>query len=41
MFCCSEPTLETQQAAGLISDAEKCKLLLSRYSRHICKAVNI
>lgn len=25
----SEPTLETQQAAGLIGDAEKCKLLLS------------
>ena len=27
---CSEPTLETQQAQGLINDAEKCKLLLSR-----------
>ena len=25
----SEPSLETQQAAGLIVDAEKCKLLLS------------
>ena len=25
----SEPTLETQQAAGLISDADRCKLLLS------------
>jgi len=25
----NEPTLETQQAVGLISDAEKCKLLLS------------
>ena len=27
-FFVSEPTLETQQAAGLIGDAEKCKLLL-------------
>ena len=25
----SEPTLETQQATGLISDADRCKLLLS------------
>ena len=25
----SEPTIETQQAAGFIKDAEKCKLLLS------------
>eukprot|EP00090_Calanus_glacialis_P000689 TRINITY_DN10463_c0_g1_i2.p1 TRINITY_DN10463_c0_g1~~TRINITY_DN10463_c0_g1_i2.p1 ORF type:complete len:1522 (-),score=274.97 TRINITY_DN10463_c0_g1_i2:738-5303(-) len=26
---CNEPTIETQQAAGFIKDAEKCKLLLS------------
>ena len=25
----AEPTIETQQAAGFITDAEKCKLLLS------------
>ena len=30
LFLFSEPTLETQQAQGLINDAEKCKLLLSR-----------